>query len=187
MATGLRLAFVGKKNANKSIAASYLYHKKNFKRMRLDDGISKFIRDMYKYNSGKQIKWEVKFRLYNAVYKVDNDIHIRYLLRKLRNTVRDVVVDDARYINEINQLREAGFIIIRIVPGGFKNNRLNSLLDAASGSIKLQEYFGQFEAYPTDYSITHENNEKLYVMLDRIVDKERSKLVSSEENDNLDV
>lgn len=175
---GLRLAFVGKRQEPKRIAAHYLYKKKYFKRMQLEDGVIKLIRDMYTYKLHKRVPWEQKIRFYDALYKLDPDIHIDYLIRKLMTTERDVIVPDVRYLNEIEKLVKHNFVIIRINITGTGYTRLAGMRSASAGTIKLQEYFGgHTEAYPVHYSILADDRYKAREMLDIIVDKERAKLV----------
>jgi hypothetical protein len=173
----LKIAFIGKKAVGKSFAADYLVKNRTFKRMRLEDGITKFIRYMYAYRPHQRVKWETRYEMYNALYKIDNEIFIDYLLRKLETVTMDVVVDDAKYLNEVDKLKKAGFIIVRISsPRGV--TRFPGAKTASSGYLSMYEYFGtNFDYISVDYSIMNENRDKTKLMLDRIVDKERAKLL----------
>lgn len=173
----LKFAFVGKNVVPKSVAAAYLYKKKNFKRMRCDDAVTRLLRLMGALDKHRRMKREQRVRLYSALYNVDKNLQIDYLLRRVAISKNHIVVDDARYVDEVNKLKAAGFVIIRIVPGEYRNPRLTSLLEG-SGTVLLQEYYGREEAYPVDYSITHDTTEAVHRSLDRIVDKELQKLLS---------
>lgn len=176
-AKGLRLAFVGRKSNEKRAAAHYLYKTLHFKRMQLDDGVTKFVRYMYTYKLHKRVKWEKRLEIYDLLYKLDPSIHIDYLLRKLMTTTTDVIVPDARYINEVEKLVEAGFIIIRVTSTDNVKMRIPGMKSAAAGTVKLQEYFGQnFDAYPVSYSIVADDRWKAREMLEHIIEKERAKL-----------
>lgn len=175
--SGLRLAFVGKRSVPKTSAAHYLYKQLKFKRMHLDDGVTKFVRYMYTYKLHKRVKWEKRLEIYDALYKLDPSIHIDYLLRKLMTTDRDVIVPDVRYINELEGLIAAGFIVIRINTTARGPIRLAGLKSASPGTVKLQEYFGRnLDAYPVSYSILADDRFKAREMLDIIIEKERAKL-----------
>lgn len=173
----IRIAFVGKKMAGKTYAAHYLYKNHNFKTVKLQDGVAKVIKWFYKYRSHKRIPWETRLAFYDALYELDHDIHVDYLLRRLsQDSTRDIVVDDVRYINEVEKLKEAGFLIIRISMPDGKRTRLVGMKTASPGTVKLNEYYNRtFDAYSTDYSIINENRNALYKLLDSIVEKERAK------------
>jgi hypothetical protein len=174
----MRIAFVGKRATAKTFCAHYLYKKQGFKRMQLDDGVTRLVRNMYTYRLHKRVKWEKRVEIYDTLYKLDPNIHIDYLLSKLSITTRDVVVPDVRYINEAEKLVEAGFILIRVNTPATSNLGLgHGLKTAASGTVKLQEYFGHnFDAYPVSYSIISEDRDKTRQLLDIIIEKERNKL-----------
>jgi ethanolamine utilization protein EutP (predicted NTPase) len=172
----LRIAFVGRHQSGKTYAAHYLYKHHGFKTVKMQDGVTKMLRYFYKYRSHERINWEKRLAFYDALYILDNDIHIDYLLRRLATSTTDIVIDDVRYINEVQKLREAGFIIIRISMPTTTKIKLKGIKTAAPGSIKLNEYFNRtFEAYSTDYSIINENRNSLYRLLDSIITKEREK------------
>jgi hypothetical protein len=172
----IRIAFVGRHQSGKTYAAHYLYKHHNFKTVKIQDGIAKVIKWFYKYRPHERINWEKRLAFYDALYALDNDIHIDYLLRRLATSTTDIVVDDVRYINEVKKLREAGFIIIRVSMPVTTKIKLKGIQSAAPGTVKLNEYFNRtFDAYATDYSIINENRESLYKLLDSIIAKERAK------------
>jgi hypothetical protein len=178
----IRIAFVGKRANIKTTAAHYLYKHKGFKRMQLDDGVTRLVRNMYTYRLHKRVKWEKRIEMYDALYKLDPSIHIDYLLSKLSITTRDVVVPDVRYINEVEKLIKAGFTIVRINSTS-KTVRISGQASALAGTVKLQEYFGHdFDAYPVSYSIIADDKVKLRELLDIIIEKERNKVDISDNN-----
>lgn len=174
----IRIALVGKKAAGKTYAAHYLYKNHNFRTMKLQDGVSKVIKWFYKYRSHERISWEKRLVFYDALYELDNDIHVDYLLRKISQlSTRDIVVDDVRYINEVNKLKSAGFTIVRISMPDNKRVRMAGIKSALPGSVKLNEYYGgkNFDSYPVDYSIINETQKGLFTLLDSLVEKEKNK------------
>ena len=142
-------------------------------------GAEKTLRFFYMYGRYRKPKWERKFDIYDALYKIDPSIHVNYLLRKLSTAWKDTVVDDTRYITELLSLKEAGFIILRVtVTDTNKDHHVGkSLRDAVSGTLLLQETFGQGkQGYSADYSIhLGENKEALAKNIQRILDIERTK------------
>jgi hypothetical protein len=134
---------------------------------------------MYYYQPHKRVKWEMRLKYYDAIYKIDNSIHVGHLLRILQRVPpeQDVVVPDVRYINEVQALVEAGFTVVRVTDGvGYKPVRMSGLASAAPGTVKLQEFYRRnAEAYSVSYSIVNEDLDKLRKSVDRVVDKERAK------------
>lgn len=181
----VKIAVVGKKSNDRKWVGLYLSKTHNFKKMRIEAGLAKFLRNMYGYTSQYvRIPWELKLDMYDAIYKVDNDIHINHLLRCLSTTDKDVVVDDVRYANELLKLKEHGFKVVRITTPLRKKVTLKGLGKAAKNSIKLNEYFGtNFDLYSVDYSVYFEEADKAQKAIDKIVDALRRDLVSSDEGE----
>jgi hypothetical protein len=183
---GIRIVLVGKAVYTRVSAGDWLRKAHGFKVLRTDDGVAKFIRDMYMYQPHKRVTWERRIEFYDAIYKLDNNIHINHLLRKLRSVPdsKSVVVPDARYINEVTALAAQGFLVVRVTdPLGYKPTRMAGMASAAKGTIKLQEFYGRKynDAYPVDYSVSNDDLTKLRRSIDRIIEKEREKrLVDTE-------
>lgn len=175
----IRIAFVGLHNSGKTFAAHYLYKHHNFKTVKMMDGTAKVVKWFYKYRSHERIKWERRVEFYDALYTLDPDIHVDYLLRRLdggQETTRDVVVDDVRYANEVIKLHKAGFIIVRMTMENERLKRIVTNKHTGKNRVSLNEQFNKKNSvYPVDYSIINVTTEGLYKMLDNLVEKERAK------------
>lgn len=169
----IKLALVGKKMSGKTFVAFYLQKKHGFKKMRMDDGVSKAMRFFYLYGKHERPKWEKKYDIYDALYKVDPTIHINYMLRKLATTTNDVVIEDLRYVSELQVLREHGFKIVRIVAPEDRRRKVGSTVrNAAAGTLVLQEYFNQDKTigYNADFSIYNDTRDGTRRSLDKVID-----------------
>lgn len=167
-----KIALVGKKATGKTFVAFYLKRHYGFKMVRIMDGVSKMMRYFYLYGKHQRPKWEKRIDLYDALYKIDPDIHINYLLRRLATTTNDVVVDDVRYINELVKLRELGFTIIRIAAPEIRRRKVGATVrGAGKGTLVLQEYYGSdtTAAYSADFSIYNDTREGTRISIDKIV------------------
>jgi hypothetical protein len=183
----IRLALVGGGARSKITVANYLRKKRDFKVVRLDDGVKKMVRDMYMYRPHQRVVWERRFDIYDALYKIDSEIHINYLLHRMDRTGRSVVTPDPRYVNEVVKLQRAGFVLVRVSePPNYKRNFLG-VRNAQPGTVLLQEAFGQFDIYSVDYSIMGGDRLKLIRAVDIIVEKERAKLVDAEREYQLEL
>ena len=117
------------------------------------------------------------FKIYDALYAVDNNIWVGYLERRLRTTTSDVVVEDVRYVHEANKLREMGFTLIRVVPN--KRASPGHVLHGTTnpGTIMLAEMYSRgMTPYKIDYSLYKEVGkiENFWAAMDEVIDKLRS-------------
>jgi hypothetical protein len=170
----MRIAFVGKSRSGKSFAANYLMKSHGFKRVAFSDGIRRVCTIIYYYDKHKRLRWETRLRMYDALYKIDPSIWVGYVERRLRTTDRDVVVEDARYINEVQELKKLGFTIVRVArPETLRKRHLGKSLGdhAAGGTVLLHEWFNTdpTDSLGVDYSIYNETERGTYAMLDNIV------------------
>ena len=179
----LKIAFVGKKAAGKTFAAFYLQKRYKFLRKPLREPLRKFLRTIYYYGDYKRVSWEQELGFYDALYKLDPNIWITHLKRRLNTSTSDIVVEDARYINEVQALKDMGFILIRInAPESLRKRNIGkSLLDAAENSVILAEYFHKdlTSLYRADYTLLNEDKESTRKALDIIISKETSKLLDN--------
>lgn len=172
----MRIALVGKKAAGKSFVAFYLKQKYSFKRMKLQDGTDKIIKILYGIQKMKRPSWEQRLYIYDALYKVDPNIHINYLLSRLATTtMQNVVVEDVRYINELEALAKNGFVIVRITSTDEDRKRriAKGITKVAAGSIKLTEYFNTdpSRAYKVDYNILNTTRDSTRASVNKLMEQ----------------
>lgn len=174
----LKLALIGKKAAGKTFVAFYLSRQHGFKKVRMDDGVAKSMRILYPLKKNERPTWERRMDIYDALYKIDPSIHINYMLRRLERTTNDVVIEDVRYVPELQILKEQGFIIVRIAAPETRRRKISSSVrNAAAGTLVLQEYFNQDKTigYSADFSIYNDTREGTRRSLDNLIDTLRNK------------
>lgn len=172
----IRIVFVGKSKAGKTWAADYLRREHKFKKVALNDGLLDVLRKLYYYGSHQRIKWETRLLYYDAFYKIDNNIWVGYMERRLRRTTSDVVIDDPRYINEVTVLKGLGFTVIRLVaPEARRSRRLKAFKSAADGLLGVHDLYNRdFDStVGVDYSIYNDTKEGTRLALDKIVENLR--------------
>jgi dephospho-CoA kinase len=168
----IRVAFVGKSKAGKTWAADFLRRQRGFKKLSLNDGLRQILRKLYYYETHKTINWQTRVLYYDALYKIDPDIWVGYMERRLRTTTRDVVIDDVRYLNEVARLKELGFVIIRIVaPENKRTRRLNAYRSATSGLVDMHDLYARDfnETAGVDFSIYNDSKDATRASLDDII------------------
>lgn len=168
----IRIALVGKSKTGRSACATYLEKKHKFKRMGLEDGVREVVKKLYGIQAHKRIPWERRAKIYDALYKVDSDIWINYLARRLSTTTLNTVVDDVRYLNEVDVLKELGFTLVRITaPENVRVTRIPTLTHAAAGSVLAYEWFNKdFTAgIKAEYTIVNSNRLATYKSIDELV------------------
>lgn len=177
MESGIRLAFVGKPNSGQTSAAVYLKQRHGFKRIRMMQGVTRILKILYWYKKYERPTWEKKRAVYDALYKIDNDIWITYVKHRLQKTTQPIVIDDAKFVNEVKQLKELGFIIIRI--NSSLKHRTSSIgrhlgKNIVPGTVVLTEYFSKdaTEILQVDYSIYNDGTlAGLHATLDELLTK----------------
>lgn len=170
----LRIALVGKKATDKTFVAFYLRTKYRFKQTKLMDGVDGIIKSMYGWEKYKRPVWEQRLAIYDALYKVDPEIHLKHLFNRLEKIhINHVVVEDVRYLNEVETLAKSDFIIIRVTMALVtKKKRIVGLKNAASGTLILNEHFGteNTRPYKADYTITGTTREGVRKSVDQIIE-----------------
>lgn len=173
----IKIALVGKSAAGKSFVATELRNNYNFTKMSLQDPTKKIVRQLWLYPSQKRVTWETRWRVYDFFYKMDSNIWVRYLLNRLKKANLDIVVDDVRYINELDMLRASGFTIVRILaPDKVRLKRIPLQSSAAPGSLILHEWFNRdfTEIIRADYTITNISREDTKTSIKQLVEKLRN-------------
>jgi hypothetical protein len=167
----MKIALIGKRANDRVLVAFYLQQRHGFKPVRISDGVTKLMRFFYVWAKHQKPPWERRMDIYDALYKLDNRIHIDYLLRRMDTTTMHVVVDDVRYLSELKRLKEEGWIIIRVSSPAKKRHIGKTLLHSDSGTVVLNEYFGNTDLaeYRADYSIYIESREATKRAVDQII------------------
>lgn len=172
----IKLGLVGKGQSGKSFVATVLRNEHKFDKMSLQDPAKSIARRLWVYGKGQRVNWERRYKIYDAMYKLDSDVWVRYLLNRVPKTPRDIVVDDIRYINELEMLRASGFIIVRIVrPEALRKGHIK-IMDAAPGTLILHEWFNKdfTDLIRADYTITNDTRDATIKSIDVLVDKLRN-------------
>ena len=169
----LKLGLVGKGQSGKSFVATELRDKHGFDKMSLQDPAKSIARRLWVYGKGQRVSWERRYRIYDAMYKIDSDVWVRYLLNRIPKTPRNIVVDDIRYVNELQMLRESGFIIIRVTRPEDGRKRHIKLMDAAPGTLVLQEWFNKdfTSLIRADYTIDNYSRNGTKESIAKLVEK----------------
>ena len=177
----LKIAFVGRLSSGQKEAAIYLKKKYNFKRMKFDDGVRRVILLLYSIPHFKKTGPYQKLAVYDALYKTDPDIWFRYLEARLTRVTNNVVIEDARYTNEVLRLKELGFIIVRLSRPRLRYLTIRSPKTASPNTVALIEAFDKNAAdrLSVDYSILNDSKEALYRGLDEIIQKYLTNEVAS--------
>lgn len=169
----MRIVLVGKTVKSISAANTYLTKNHRFKGWGLDDPLDEFIKKIYYFHNFAKIRWEQRLRFYDALYKVDPDIWVKYLSGRLAKSDSNIVVQNARYISEVKYLQNLGFTVVRIVTNNPRGNMGHTVLDAAPGTVVLNEYFNSSTSggYRVDYSVQGDTKNGIEMGLDSVVEK----------------
>lgn len=173
----LRVVLIGRSNKAITPIARKLQRPHSFKYMAFMDGVRKIDDIIYGGKKYKRLNWEKKIRIYDELYKVDSNIWITYLKQKLDVTTRDVVIPDVRYLNELEQLRNMGFIVVRVTTDRISKEHLtHKVMNAAPGTIIVADWYDAnfSDKVRADYSIHYTDIASAEVSVADLVAKLRS-------------
>ncbi len=174
MDESIKIALVGKKKSGRFFIAQHLKLKHHYKNWKLLDGVERILRTLYGYHSWERIPWEKQIEVYDFFYKRDPNVWIEFLKTRLEKTDKNIVINDARYINEVQELKKLGFVIIRVTaPEDRRKANIAKMLGptADKGTVVLHEYYNTDPTvgYQVDYSIHNENPASTKEAIDIIV------------------
>jgi len=121
----MRIAFIGKAGVGKTTLSRSLIRSYGFRRLSFATPIKKTAQGIIFWRPLNKVKDRVFLQLIGdgARNAIEKDVWIRWFefaLRELENSdVTNIVVDDCRYLNETQFLRDNGFIIIRLLGKGY--------------------------------------------------------------------
>ena len=153
---GFKIAFIGTNHTAQTACAEYLRRKLLFKRLNMDEPIRRFLQASYWHKAKANVDWQQRLAFYDAAYKIDNDIFIKYVDGRIKRTIVDTVIYDVRYLNEMKALQEMGFIICRVTTTNTKNLQIGKLVKTAdTGTVALSLLYNKnFSANnPANYSL----------------------------------
>ena len=168
----VRIALVGKHKSGRTWAADYLRSQHKFKKMAFSDGLHVVIKRLYGYGIKERVRWETGVRIYDALYAVDKTIWCGYIGKLIDMTTLDIVIDDPRYLNEVQFLKDKGFTIVRIVaPEARRTRKLQMYKKAGAGLLDIYDLYSRdFNATAgVDYSIYNDDKESTRKALDKLV------------------
>ena len=106
----MKIGLIGKICSGKTTLANYIMERHCYTRMAFADKIKELATDIFEMqNKDRKLLQNIgtKFR------EIDEDIWVKYLVRKVKNE-DNIIVDDCRYLNEVQSLKNNGFYIIYI-------------------------------------------------------------------------
>ena len=113
-----RVAFVGHLGSGKTTAADYLVRNHGFKRYSFAAKLKAICKEMYpeQFSEGAPKPREMlQFIGTDAFRRFDENVWVKYLVRQIQSERPScAVIDDCRFPNEAETLRNIGFLIIKI-------------------------------------------------------------------------
>jgi len=120
----MKIAFIGKAGVGKTTLAVRLKREFGFERLSFAAPIKKMAQQVYFWKPlNKKECREFLQAFGDGARQHDSTVWIRHLEMRLRQLeaeyTEDLVVDDCRYLNEAQFLRNNGFIIVRLLGKGY--------------------------------------------------------------------
>lgn len=173
---GKRIAFIGPMGTGKTWCAEHLVREKHYTRVSLAAKLKAIAYEMYGIQGKDGNDRLVLQGLGTDLRKYDKDVWIKYLLADIkRREIQDQhfkpVIDDVRYLNEANILKQNDFVLIRVsTPPEILSGRLSRLYPNRPATAFLHASETEQEGIETDYTFI--NDEQLSgLALDNLMDQ----------------
>lgn len=172
---GINIAFIGTNYTAQVACAEYCRRILKFKRVDLNENLVQFIRTAYghTWHTKKPAQEIVPF--YDAIYKLDNNFFINHFKRKFQNTEKDIVVVDVRYLNELQELKELEFVIIRVtVSDQTRGPNIGAKIKTAEqNTVVLSMLYDKNFAsnYNVEYSVNYTSISSLAALIDPVLEQ----------------
>lgn len=168
--TQIRVALVGVDALSKATVARYLEKQYDYSLFPLFDGIRRVYYIMYgRTGRYKRTAAATKIASYDALYKIDKDIWLSYLDTRLAYSTRPIVIQDPRYVYEVEQLVNRGFIVVRVIPEK-RRAKISNIKDAAPNTVLLAEFFPHHTTgYKPSFQVNiYKDKETTHLGLDKL-------------------
>ena len=107
----MRIAICGKMCSGKTYVSSILNRKCALKKFAFADKVKEVAKDLFNMNKKDR---KLLQHIGQSMRNIDQHVWINYLLYKIEDEDR-VIIDDVRYPNELQALREREFIVIKLI------------------------------------------------------------------------
>jgi len=158
---GVRIAFSGKMQVGKTTSADYLVRRYGFAKLSFAGKLKEIAHDLFpeQFENGEKPR-KLLQDLGIKMREIDEDVWARYVIRKVESLPKEsnIAIDDLRFLNEYEAVKNAGFFVVRIVrdvpPSPFSNHQSET----------------EVEKMPFDWVIYNTSTfERLYESLDRVL------------------
>ena len=107
----MKIALIGKMCSGKTYVSSILMRRCALKKFAFADKVKEVAKDLFNMNRKDR---KLLQHIGQSMRNIDQHVWINYLLYKIEDEDR-VIIDDVRYPNELQALRERDFIIIKLI------------------------------------------------------------------------
>jgi len=158
---GVRIPFSGKMQVGKTTSANYLVRRYGFVKLSFAGKLKEIARELFpeQFEKGEKPR-KLLQDLSIKMREIDEDVWARYVIRKDESLPKEnnVAIDELRFLNEYEAVKNAGFFVVRIVrdipPSPFSNHQSET----------------EMERMPFDWVIYNTSTfERLYDALDRVL------------------
>ena len=109
----MRIAFAGKSGSGKTTMANFLVENFNFVKYSFAGAVKELAAELFDVHDKDRTLLQ---SIGGKMRDIDSEVWIKYLIRKIESEDHpNVVIDDCRYLNEVEWLRDFGFVIVKLV------------------------------------------------------------------------
>jgi adenylate kinase family enzyme len=107
----MKIALIGKMCSGKTYVSKCLMRRCALKKFAFADKVKEIAKDLFNMNRKDR---KLLQQIGQSMRNIDQNVWINYLLYKIEDEDR-VIIDDVRYPNELQALKERGFTIIKLI------------------------------------------------------------------------
>ncbi|ACV62731.1 hypothetical protein Dtox_1885 [Desulfofarcimen acetoxidans DSM 771] len=168
----MKIALTGRMRSGKDLVGDYLVTRYCFTRYALGDGVRLVCRLLYPEAVAEGKPRQLYQAVGQGLRSIDPNVWIKYVSRNIaQDGLEDIVITDVRQQNEVDMLRRAGFIIVRV--NASCQTRLKRMV--ACGDIfdmadLNHETELHIDTFAVDYEIFNDGDmEGLYQQIERLL------------------
>jgi len=166
---GIKIGLVGKAGTGKDTVAAYLVAVYGFRKFAFADKLKEIDAELFGPTEGKNRKRLQEFGQFCR--KINPNVWIEQLDKKLRGYNGNVVITDIRQWNELKYCQDNGFVIVKIIcDDNIRFQRMKDRGDIFKPKDLQHETETQLDKFPFDYIVDNNGDfNSLTMQLDYIL------------------
>ena len=168
----MKIAIIGKMGSGKTTLANYIKNTYDYTILSFAAPVKKYATEIFNIQTKDRA---ILQDFAQKIKEIDPNVWVNYLIRQI--TTDNIIVDDLRFPNEYNALKQLGFIFIKLeIEPEFQKERLKQTYKS-SYKQHIERISNISESYISDlkedytFKITSNNQQDIYIFIDKILQR----------------